>query len=119
MPLVDLPTLKAHLRVDHGDDDNLISVYGAAAEVSAAEYLGRVVHPTGTTLPVEGDTGYDPDAIVVTPAIIVAVMKLCASMYEGREAIGSGDAVFPADVRALLAPWRVWRLMEEDDPADA
>ena len=115
MPLVDLPTLKTHLRVDHSDDDALISAYATAAESAIVEYLDRPVSPIGTVLPVVGETGYDATAIVVTPAIIVAVLLMCGTLYEGREASGAGDAVFPSDVRALLAPWRVWRMMDEDD----
>ena len=119
MPLVLLETVKAHVRVDHSDDDVLLEAYRDAAEAAAIGHLCRVVHPTGTVLPAEGEEGYDATAIVVGPAIVAAVLLLTGDLYESREAGGTGDAVLPASVRALLAPWRIWQTFDDDEVADA
>lgn len=118
MALLTLDIVKRHLRVFHSDDDAEIGVYQAAAESIVVEYLDRVVEPEGTTLPGEGDPGYDQTAIVITPAITAAILLMVGDLYENREADveQDGDAVLPRPVRALLAPWRVWRTLPEEQP---
>lgn len=115
MALIDLDTLKAHLRVLHSDEDAEIELYGAAAEGIVVEYLDRVVVAADTTLPAEGEEGYDPTAIKVTKPIIAAILLVAGDLYEVREADPklTGDAVLPRAVRALLAPYRVWRSLPE------
>lgn len=116
MALLDLAVVKRHLRILHDDEDAVIGVYQAAAESIVVEYLDRVVVSSGTSLPGEGETGYDPTAIEVTPAITAAVLLLVGDLYENREADAEskGDAILPRAVRALLAPWRVWRTLPEE-----
>lgn len=110
MPLVDLTTAKAHLRVYHTDDDDSIALYVAAAESIVTEYVDRAVFAVGETLPED-----DPHAMNVTPAITAAILLLVGGLYENREADpdATGNAVLPKAVRALLAPWRVWRTLDE------
>lgn len=57
------------------------------------------------------DESYDPHQVVVTAEITAAILLLVGEMYETREADPSvsGDAVPARAVRALLAPYRVWR----------
>lgn len=74
MTLIDLDTLKAHLRVLHDDEDAEIELYGAAAEAIVIEHLDRVVVAADATLPAEGEEGYDPNAIKVTKPIIAAIL---------------------------------------------
>lgn len=111
MPLVDLPLAKKHLRVDADDQDIEIAAYLAAAEVSVTEYLDRTVQAVE---PLPPD---DPDAIVVEPPIVAAILLLTADLYAAREPPegASGDAMLPPVVRRLLAPYRVWRRMAEGD----
>lgn len=115
MALIDLDTLKAHLRVLHSDEDAEIELYGAAAEGIVVEYLDRIVVAAEATLPAEGEEGYDPNAIKVTKPIIAAILLVAGDLYEVREADPklAGDAVLPRAVRTLLAPYRIWRSLPE------
>ncbi|MDX0014789.1 head-tail connector protein [Sinorhizobium meliloti] len=114
MALVDLATAKRHLRVLHSDDDAEIELYTSAAEDIVVEYLDRVVLPEGETLPADDDT-----AMHVKPSIVAAILLMLGDLYENREADREqkSDAVMPPSVRALLAPWRVWRLVPEETTA--
>jgi hypothetical protein len=116
MALIDLDTLKKHLRVLHSDEDAEIELYGAAAEAIVVEYLDRVVVAADVVLPVEGEPGYDPTAMKVTQPIVAAILLVAGDLYEVREPDPklTGDAVLPRAVRALLAPWRAWRSLKED-----
>ncbi len=115
MALIDLDTLKAHLRVLHSDEDAEIELYGDAAEGIVVEYLDRIVVAADATLPAEGEEGYDPNAITVTKPIVAAILLVAGDLYEVREPDPklTGDAVLPRAVRALLAPYRVWRSLPE------
>lgn len=115
MPLVDLAIVKDHRRLGSDEmDDVLLGILRDAAETQIVQYLDRPVHPAGTTLPGVGDDGYDSTAIVASADIVAAILLMTGRMYETREPSGSGDAVMPAEVRALLAPYRVWRMEDED-----
>lgn len=104
MALIDLTLLKKHLRIFHDDEDDELATYQAAAEAIVAEYVDREVVPAA-------DTPTTDDGIVVTPPITAAILLVAADLYENREPDMSdrGDAVLPRHVRALLAPYRVWR----------
>lgn len=92
MPVVvDLATAKAHLRVDHSDEDSLITGYIEAAEAHASEYMGRPLDPW--------NEDEDPAPATVKQAILLAV----GDFYENREAANQEKAyeVNPA-FRSLL-----------------
>ncbi|MFT4184262.1 MAG: head-tail connector protein [Rhizobium sp.] len=107
MSLLDIDLVKQHLRVDFDDDDTIIAAYQAAAETIVAEYIDR-------ELVSSGETPATTDGIAVTPAITVAILLLTAAMYENSEAdeAAQRDAVLPQGVRTLLAPYRVWRVLD-------
>lgn len=111
MPLIPLATVKKHLRVDHDDDDEIIAVYQLAAENIVTEYVDRPLYEPGSTPPLPDESGYDATALIVPPSAVAAILLLIGDMYEIREpdAKLAGDAVLPRSVRALLAPWRIWR----------
>ena len=110
MALLELDTVKSHLRVFHDDEDSQIEIYMAAAESIVTEYLDREVVATGETPAL-------PDGIAAGPAIVAAILLVTADLYENREPDMSaqGEVVLPRHVRALLAPWRVWRSIPEVD----
>lgn len=114
MAIVPLETVKEHVRVDGDAEDAILAVYRDAAEAQIIDYLDRPIYPVGTVLPAEAEEGYEPFAITADPAIIAAVLLMTALLYEGREAGGEGNAAPPMNVRMLLAPWRVWRLTEDE-----
>lgn len=112
MTLVTLTLAKKHLRVDHSDDDTEIEVYLAAAEATAEEYLGRAIYGnTDDSPPGTPPTGDDGTAIEMNAAITAAILLMTGDLYENREPETSvvTEALLPRAVRALLAPYRVWR----------
>lgn len=116
MALVSLTLAKKHLRVDFSDDDATIEAYLAAAETIVTEYVDRVVFASAADSPPGvAPTGDDGTALEVTPAITAAILLVLGDLYEVREADpeSKGDAVLPRAVRALLAPYRVWRAISE------
>jgi len=118
MALVTMTLAKKHLRVLHDDDDAEIEAYLAAAETIVTEYVDRAVYgPVDDSPPGYPPSGDDGTAIEVTPAITAAILLLLGDLYENREADpeSKGDAVLPRAVRALLAPYRVWRSCEDED----
>jgi hypothetical protein len=112
MAILDLDTVKKHLRVFHSDEDAEIGLYRDAAESIITEYLDREVVAVGAA-PAQ------PDGVTATPAIISAILLVTGDLYEVREPDpdAKGDAVLPRAVRMLLAPWRVWRTSVDDDVA--
>ncbi len=110
MALVDLDLVKRHLRIFHDDEDAEVGIYRDAAETIVVEYLDREVVAAGETPATE-------DGIVVTPAIVAAILLLVGDMYEVREPDQKQEgAMLPRAVRALLAPYRVWRTHDEPAP---
>lgn len=106
MNLVDLSILKKHLRIFHDDEDEELGVYRSTAEAIVVEHIDREVVATGEPTAADG--------IVITPPIVAAILLVAADLYENREPDmkAGGDAVLPRHVRALLAPYRVWRTLE-------
>jgi len=109
MPIVELDTIKKHLRVFHDDEDAEIGIYRDAAESIVTQYLDREVVAVGVTPTAT-------DGIEATPAIVSAILLVTGDLYEVREPDpdAKGNAVLPRAVRMLLAPWRVWRTPVED-----
>jgi hypothetical protein len=66
---------------------------------------------------VAGDSPVSTDeyAIEIEPPITAAILLLIGDLYANREPDYKlvGDAVLPRAVRALLAPYRVWRVVSE------
>lgn len=106
MPLLSLAQMKAHLRVFDDYDDEQIALYQAAAEAIVIEHIDREVVATGEPTTADG--------ISLVPPIAAAILLVAADLYENREPDmqSNGDAVLPKHVRALLAPYRVWRVLE-------
>jgi uncharacterized phage protein (predicted DNA packaging) len=109
--LVSLDRVKKHLRVDHSDDDDTIAAYQAAAETIVTEYLDRFVYGDGGSAPSDDDG----TAMEVTAPITAAVLLVTEDLYEGRgsDTWDADGAMLPRTVRALLAPYRVWRVYSE------
>ncbi|MDI7923399.1 head-tail connector protein [Ferirhizobium litorale] len=114
MALLSLDDVKKHLRVLHDDEDAEIAIYQAAAENIVVQHLDRIVVAEGVELPADGEDGYDPYTMVITPAITAAILLTIGDLFENREADAksNGEAMLPRYVRALIAPWRVWRMVD-------
>ncbi|WP_298698193.1 head-tail connector protein [uncultured Brevundimonas sp.] len=98
-PLVSLAQAKAHLRVDHNDDDVLIQAYVDAAFGAALDYCNRAELPEGPR---------------VSAVWFAAVLLMVGDLYAFREtaqvgSVSSEIAMHPS-ARALLDPYRMLRV---------
>ncbi len=81
-----LPLIRAHLVIDHEDDDTLLTHYGNVAAMWVAAYTG---HP------------FDADNALM----VQAALLLVATQYESREAVTFANAYqLPFGVHDLLSP---------------
>ncbi len=107
MNLVPIDTARAHLRIDAGDEDELVTLYLAAAQASAAEHLNRNVYATQAAL----DAAVEPPEalpMVVNAAIQAAILLILGHLYANREEVMPGTATkVPFGAHALLQPYRV------------
>ena len=83
---------KAHLRIDHNDEDELLQAYMDAAEASVADYLG-IELPSAMPAPVRA-----------------AILLRVGDLYENRE--GQTDRPLHGNktFERLLQPYRVMAL---------
>lgn len=109
MRLVTIEEARQHCRVD-SDDDQMLTLYGGAAEDAAQEFLNRRVYKDEDALAaavLAGTAGCDP--IVVNDAIRAAVLLTLGHLYANRENVLVGSAVseMKEGTRSLLWPYRV------------
>lgn len=101
--MIDLPIVKAHLRVDHDDEDALIEGYRDAALSAFETWTNRTLVDPETVLP-------DPvgNALLMTKAIQQGALLLIGHWYSGRETvvIGTITAELPMATNALWKPHR-------------
>ncbi|WP_312417760.1 head-tail connector protein [Comamonas sp.] len=100
----------AHLRVEAGQEDALITLYQGAAEQSAMDYLNRQVFADQAALDaaVAAETaGANP--MVVNYAIKAAMLLILGHLYSNREDVVAGASVvqLPGGARSLLRPHRI------------
>lgn len=100
--LLDLATVKLHLRVDDSAEDALIGLYVTAAEEFAMQFLGRTIYAT------ELAQGLDTAGIVINPAIQAALLLIVGHLYANREDVLAGVSVaqLPNGSQYLLQPYR-------------
>jgi uncharacterized phiE125 gp8 family phage protein len=81
-------------------------INGSWPSVGSSSEAVRVVYVAGYA-----DTGDDPPASTVPPAIKQAVLLLIGQWFYNRAAVNVGNIVnqMPFAVEALLGPYRVWR----------
>ncbi|QIL69568.1 phage gp6-like head-tail connector protein [Diaphorobacter sp. HDW4B] len=108
--LVTLDEAIAHLRVEAGPEDNLITLYALAAEQSAMDYLNRQVFADQDVLEdaaTVGGAGANP--LVVNYAIKAAILLTLGHLYANREDVVAGQTVaqLPFGARSLLRPHRI------------
>lgn len=99
----------AHLRINAGDEPNLL-LYMGAAEQALRDYTCRTFHANEALLKkaVEnGSAGQHP--MVVNDAIIAAMLLILGHLYMNREDIvtGASSVELPMNSRYLLAHYRV------------
>jgi hypothetical protein len=101
--VIDLPIVKAHLRVDHDDEDALIQGYTDAAFSAFETWTNRTLVDPEAALP-------DPvgNALLMTKAIEQGALLLIGHWYSSRETvvIGTITAELPMATNALWMPHR-------------
>lgn len=100
--MIDLPIVKAHLRVIHDDEDVLIQSYTDAALSAFETWTNRVLVAPGEELP-------DPagNALIMTKAIMQGALLLIGTWYNSRESVVMNSAVeLPMATNALWKPHR-------------
>ena len=90
--MLTLAETKLHLRVDHNDEDTLITALMATATAACADYLNMEA----------------ADLVVAVPAPIKsAALLLVGALYEQRESQGDRPYNKNPTFEALLNPYRV------------
>lgn len=94
-PLFDLDQAKAHLRVDHSDDDALIETYSDAAVARVLQYCNLATVPAGAI----------PEA-----AFRAAALLTLGDLYANREPILGPGVTLARTVTDLVDPYRWLRV---------
>ncbi|MEX0297347.1 head-tail connector protein [Pseudomonas putida] len=101
--MIDLGTVKAHLRVDGDEEDSLIQGYTDAALSTFELWTNRKLIAEGEALP-------DPvgNALVFSKAIQQGALLLIGHWYAAREAVVTGTIAteLPMATNALWLPHR-------------
>lgn len=79
-PVIDLVTLKTHLRVDHAFDDSIISAYLAAAMAYAQHYTGAAIGEQEVEVALDGF----PDGAISLP--LAPASSIVSIIYVDEEA---------------------------------
>ena len=111
MPLLTLEQAQAHLRVDPGEEDALISLYLEAAEQAAVDFLNRVVFVDQASLAAAvADESAGKAPVVVNAAIRAAILLTLGHLYANREDVVQGVTAeaMPLGARSLLRPHRLF-----------
>ncbi len=106
MPYVTDLQVRNHLRIEADDD---VSVYVAAAEAFAQQFLNRNVYDDADSMAaaiLDGSAGDDP--VVADDLIRAAVLLITGHLYANREDVVTGvsAAELPMNSLYLLQPYR-------------
>lgn len=101
--MIDLAAVKAHLRVEHDDEDAMIQGYIDAAISAFEAWTNRALAPDAAALP-------DPvgNALVISKSIQQGALMLIGHWYANAESvvIGTTTAELPLATAALWQPHR-------------
>lgn len=96
MANIDLDEIKAHLRIEHSLDDELLELLAESAEEVAQNYIGKTW----------GDTTTDK-TVIFTKGIKVGCLMLIGHLYANREAVADVQLYeVPFAISALWKPYR-------------
>lgn len=99
--MITLDDIKLHCRIDHDDEDSLLTQYHAAAREQVENYICRPLFDTVAPPDVE-------DGIAMTRSIEQAMLLLIGHWYAHRESVADVSmSEVPHGVHALLQPYRV------------
>lgn len=100
---IELSVVKAHLKVLHDREDDLITIYRDAALQEFENYTRRKLYQDQAELDADGDDAPEHTAIL-NSAIIAGVLLLIGNMYEFR----SVQATTPEGVYRCWQPYKVY-----------
>ncbi|MBI6550217.1 head-tail connector protein [Xenorhabdus lircayensis] len=95
MPLPTIDELRLQCKVDETQDDELLLAYLASAKEKAENYLNRKLYE-------EQVPADDPDGMLITPLIKLALMLAVGFWYEHRE-----PNVLASGFKELLNDYRI------------
>lgn len=96
MARIDLDEIKAHLRVEHNLDDDLLIAYADAAEEAAQNYIGK-----------RWGNASSSETVVFSKGIKVGCLMLIGHLYANREAVADVQLYeVPFAISALWKPYR-------------
>lgn len=95
-PTIDLNEIKAHLRIEHDLDDELLAAYTDAALEAASNHIGKA-WGTETTI----------ETVRFTKGIKVGCLMFIGHLYANREVVSDVQMYeVPMTIKALWNPYR-------------
>lgn len=97
-PRIELDEIKAHLRIEHDLDDELLEAYADAALEAASNHIGKVWGDETTS-----------NTVKFTKGIKVGCLMYIGHLYANREIISDSATiprVLPMTVETLWNPYR-------------
>lgn len=100
MSIIDLDQIKAQLRIDDSDNDDVLEQKIAAAQNHLERLLGFKIEET------YGGDGQDP----IPPALTECVLQLAAHWYENRQSVLVGETgqEMPIGFADVVNEFRNW-----------
>lgn len=98
--IVTLEDLKAQMRIDFTEEDNLVLIYGKAAEEAVVNATRRTIEELKSEN--ESRTGNSD----FPPMVYVCILMLAAQLYRTREPVSSlAQITVPYTYDYMLKPW--------------
>lgn len=100
--VVTLDDLKKQMKIDFEEDDELIQVYGMAAEDAIINATRR----TYEELVDENRKRRNNEAVGFPKMLHAAVLMLAAQLYKNREPVsGLSQSIVPYTLDSMIKPW--------------
>ena len=95
-PIIALDEIKAHLRIDHDLDDDLLELYAQTSLEVAQNHIGKTWGESTTT-----------DTVQFTKGIKVCCLMFIGHLYANRETVNDVQLYeVPFSIKALWNPYR-------------
>ena len=100
--IVSLDALKRQMKIDFEEDDDLIVMYGVAAEDAIINATRRSYE----VLVMENRKRKSDENAGFPPMLYIAILMMAAQLYKNREPVsGLSQAVVPYTLDYMLKPW--------------
>ena len=98
--MISLIEAKLHLRIDHTEDDPLITLYIGAAQEQIERHIQRKIIT-------DEEVRKSADDVVNNSALKAAALLFIGNLYENREATTDKPNELPLGYWSLIQPYRV------------